>query len=63
MPDYKEMYLTMVRETEKAINLLEDATKALNILVEAQRRCEDMYINASEPVITLRPLAHPDTDV
>ena len=37
MPDYKEMYLTMVRATEKAIN----------ILIEAQRKCEDIYINAS----------------
>ena len=37
MPDYKEMYLTMVRATEKA----------LNILIEAQQTCEEMYINAS----------------
>ena len=37
MPDYKEMYLTMVRATEKA----------LNILIEAQQKCEEMYINAS----------------
>ena len=39
MPDYKEMYLTMVRAAEKAIN----------ILIEAQRKCEDIYINASSP--------------
>ena len=37
MPDYKEMYLTMVRATEKAIN----------ILIEAQQKYEEMYINAS----------------
>ena len=37
MADYKEMYLTMVRATEKAIN----------ILIEAQQKCEDIYINAS----------------
>lgn len=55
MPDYKEMYLTMVRETEKAVNLLEDAVKALNVLIEAQRECEEMYINAPEPAITLLP--------
>ncbi len=41
--DYKEMYLEMVRETERAIN----------ILVQVQRRCEEMYINSSEPEITL----------
>lgn len=49
MPDYKEMYLTMVRETEKAINVLAEAQKAANILIAAQRECEEMYINAPEP--------------
>ncbi len=34
MPDYKKMYFEMVRETEKAIN----------ILIAAQKRCEEMYI-------------------
>ena len=34
MVDYKEMYLTMVRESEKAIR----------ILVAAQRKCEEMYL-------------------
>lgn len=41
--DYKEMYLTMVRETEKAIRLL----------VEAQRKCEQLYIDSAEPNIKL----------
>ena len=50
MPDYKEMYLTMVRETEKAVRLLEPS---LNILIAAQQNCEEMYINSSEPVIQL----------
>ena len=50
MPDYKEMYLTMVRETEKAVRLLEPS---LNILIAAQQNCEEMYINSSEPVIHL----------
>ena len=36
--DYKEMYLTMVRATEKA----------MRILIEAQQKCEDMYIEADE---------------
>ena len=43
MPDWKEMYLTLFRETEKAINILTDA----------QRQCEEMYINAPEPEIKL----------
>ena len=34
MPDYKEMYLHMMRETEKA----------LQILIEAQRECENLYL-------------------
>ena len=39
------MYLEMVRETEKAIQ----------ILIDAQRRCEEMYINAPEVNVTLLP--------
>ena len=38
MPDYKEMYLTMVRATERAIN----------ILIEAQQKCEEMYVGSSD---------------
>lgn len=34
MPDWKEMYLTMVRDTEKAIRILE----------ESQRKCEELYL-------------------
>ena len=45
MADYKKMYHEMVRETEKAIN----------ILIAAQRRCEEMYISAPEPEITSSP--------
>ena len=35
MPDYKEMYLKMVRASERAIN----------ILIEAQQECEEMYLS------------------
>lgn len=54
MPDYKEMYLTMVRETEKAVN----------ILTEAQRRCEEAYISSPDPEIKLvkRNEDHPQDD-
>ena len=43
MPDYKEMYLDLFRSSEKAIN----------ILIEAQRRCEESYLSAGEPGITV----------
>ncbi len=38
MPDYKEMYLKLFRATEAAISSL----------IEAQRECEELYINAFE---------------
>ena len=38
--DYKEMYEIMVSETEKAINTL----------IEAQQKCEEIYISGSEEV-------------
>ena len=37
MPDYKEMYLHLMRETEKAIG----------ILVKAQRDCEELYLRTT----------------
>ena len=36
--DYKEMYLTMMRAAEKAIN----------ILIDAQRACEEEYLRQTE---------------
>ena len=45
----------MVRETEKAITLIEPA---LNILIAAQQNCEEMYINSPEPVIQLVDNGH-----
>ena len=46
MPDYKEMYLTLFRASEEAINLL----------IAAQRTCEELYISQSEPKLTVLPL-------
>lgn len=37
------MYLTLMRDTEKAIN----------ILVEAQQRCEEMYLRDTEPTLSV----------
>lgn len=36
--NYKEMYLTMMRATEKAIR----------ILIEAQQTCEEMYLTPEQ---------------
>ena len=38
MPDYEEMYLTLMRATEGALNLL----------IDAQGKCEQMYIEDKE---------------
>ena len=38
MPDYKEMYLKLMRETEKAIRVLQ----------QAQLDCEELYLQSAE---------------
>jgi len=38
MPDYKEMYLKLIRETEKAIRILQ----------QAQLDCEELYLQSTE---------------
>ena len=45
MPDYKEMYLMMMQETEKAIQTL----------IQAQRACEELYIEDEGPALRLFP--------
>jgi len=39
MPDYKEMYLRMLRASEKA----------LDIIINAQQECEELYITNPSP--------------
>lgn len=52
MPDYKEMYLHLMRETEKAIG----------ILVKAQQDCEELYLRDDGPVLRVLPAPeHPGT--
>ncbi len=46
MPDYKEMYLTLMRETEKAVR----------ILIEAQQKCEALYLRDDGPNLIVLPL-------
>ena len=49
MPDYKEMYLTLFRATEQAINTL----------IDAQPTCEELYIGQPESdLIVLPPEGH-----
>ena len=45
MPDYQEMYLTLMRATERAIRTL----------IEAQQKCEELYLDAEEAPLTLLP--------
>ena len=45
MPDWKEMYLTLMRGTEQAVC----------VLTEAQQKCEELYIEAEEPALVLLP--------
>ena len=45
MPDYQEMYLHLMRETEKAIRILE----------AAQLRCEELYLQSEEPQLVVLP--------
>ena len=44
--DYKEMYLKMVRATEQAIRILTDA----------QRNCEEMYIEGCGPISLMQKM-------
>ena len=45
MPDYKEMYLILMRATEKAIRTL----------IEAQQQCEELYLDAEDTNLTVLP--------
>ena len=45
MPDYKELYLDLLRATEKAINLL----------IEAQNRVEEKLLSEDPPPIIILP--------
>ena len=50
MPDYKELYLTMVRASEKAIR----------ILIEAQQACEERVMDDEPPALYILPKAEAD---
>ena len=40
MPDYKQMYLTLLDNVEKAINML----------INAQKECEEIFVDTDETV-------------
>lgn len=52
MPDYKEMYLKLFRATETAINSL----------IAAQQECEELYINAPEPELSVLTFEKPEEE-
>ncbi len=45
MPNFEEMYCTMVRASEAAIK----------IIIEAQQKCEEMYISQPEQHLEHEP--------
>lgn len=50
MADYKEMYLRMFRATAKSIELLQ----------QAQQDCEELYLSAAGPELTILPGGTPE---
>lgn len=52
MPDYKEMYLTLLRTQNKVIDILQ----------ETHRLTEEMYVSAKEPELTLLRPSEADKD-
>ena len=45
MPDWKAMYLPLMRDTEKAIRILE----------EGQQKCEEMYLQDTGSTLRILP--------
>lgn len=56
MPDYQQMYLTMIRASEAALRELESAQAKI---IAAQQACEELYLSQSEPELTLLPKKEP----
>ena len=56
MTNYRAMYLTMLDASERVLELLKCAPKSdlailfqvAQLLVDAQRQCEDIYIDTAE---------------
>lgn len=52
MPDYKEMYLTMMRAADKALELNQEAAKHI---IEAQKKADELYIEAEDTPLQIFP--------
>lgn len=52
MPDYKEMYLTIVRAANKALKLNQEA---MEHIIAAQQQAEDMYIKGDDTPLSIIP--------
>lgn len=52
MPDYKEMYLTIMRAANKALMLNQEAAEHI---ITAQRQAEDLYVQADDAPLTIVP--------
>lgn len=52
MPDYKEMYLTIVRAANKSLKLNQEA---MAHIIAAQQQAEDMYIEADDTPMYILP--------
>ncbi|MGC6175173.1 hypothetical protein [Lacrimispora sp. 38-1] len=52
MPDYKEMYLTMMKAANKALKLNQEA---IEHIIYAQQKAENMYIEADETPLSILP--------
>ncbi|WP_099204745.1 hypothetical protein [Scatolibacter rhodanostii] len=52
MPDYKEMYLTIMRAANKALKLNQEA---IEHIIYAQQQTEDMYIKADDTPLSILP--------
>ena len=52
MSQYKELYLTLFRATEQAVNLL----------TAAQRECGELYLSMPEPDLKVLPRPSPQED-
>lgn len=52
MPDYKEMYLTIMRAADKALKLNQEA---IEHIISAQQQAEDMYIEANDTLLSILP--------
>ena len=52
MPNYRQMYYTMMRASEKALRQIEAAQQ---IIIEAQQQCEDAFCEDADTSLQIVP--------